>query len=144
MLMVPYFEQALYALSDEQLSSPAELKKLAGEVEDRLVGGASGMPVLAIPHIISSEASCYYHSYVLADESVHQTREYFYAKYGVITDNAQVSAIDAVAGLQCSLFFGSFLLLIRAMADLQCNRLATCTGRLVQLQACNAAFWQLF
>jgi hypothetical protein len=46
--------------------------------------------MLSIPHLVSDEASCYYHGYTLAEMSVHQTREYFLEKYGYIVDNPEV------------------------------------------------------
>ena len=47
-------------------------------------------PLLAVPHILADESSAYYHGYVLAEMSVHQTRAYFKSKYGSIADNAEV------------------------------------------------------
>lgn len=47
-------------------------------------------PLLAVPHILADESSAYYHGYVLAEMSVHQTREYFKSKYGSIADNPEV------------------------------------------------------
>ncbi len=49
-----------------------------------------GRPLLAVPHILADESSAYYHGYVLAEMSVHQTRGYFKAKYGTIADNPEV------------------------------------------------------
>ena len=37
-------------------------------------GGLSARPLLSVPHLLSDEASCYYHGYVLAEMAVHQTR----------------------------------------------------------------------
>jgi len=89
MLVVPYFEKALYELPEEQLTKEHVLK-LADEVEARICGGLQGRPVLSVPHIMSDEASCYYHGYVLAEMSVHQTRGHFLEKYGYLTDNAHI------------------------------------------------------
>ena len=47
-------------------------------------------PLLAVPHILADESSAYYHGYVLAEMSVHQTREFFKSKYGSIADNPEV------------------------------------------------------
>jgi hypothetical protein len=47
-------------------------------------------PILSVPHIISDEASCYYHSYVLAEMCVHQTRAFFMERDGFIVDNPKV------------------------------------------------------
>lgn len=45
---------------------------------------------MSVPHILADESSAYYHGYVLAELSVHQTRAYFLRKYGFITDNPEV------------------------------------------------------
>ena len=47
-------------------------------------------PLLAVPHILADESSAYYHGYVLAEMSVHQTRAHFKAKHGRIADNPEV------------------------------------------------------
>ena len=91
MLAVPFFEKALYELPEGELSA-ARVEALADEVEARVCGGASPRPLLSVPHIISDEASCYYHGYVLADMSVHQTRAHFLARHPEqgIVDNPAV------------------------------------------------------
>merc|ERR1719195_2313742 len=73
---------------EEELCSQ-RLLDLAAEVEASLFGGPSPRPITSIPHIISDEASCYYHGYVLAEMSVHQTRAHFLAQ-GPIVDNPAV------------------------------------------------------
>eukprot|EP00967_Tisochrysis_lutea_P071838 scaffold95574_cov20-Tisochrysis_lutea.AAC.2 len=56
----------------------------------RLAGGFSARPLLSVPHILADESSCYYHGYVLAEMSVHQTRAYFKKKLGgKLVDNPQ-------------------------------------------------------
>jgi hypothetical protein len=90
MLVVPFFEKALYELPEEKLSDKAFMMKLADDIETNIGGGLMGRPVLSVPHIMSDEASCYYHGYVLADMSVHQTRHYFLEKYGYLTDNPKI------------------------------------------------------
>jgi len=47
-------------------------------------------PMLAIPHLLSWEASAYYHGYVLAEMAVYQTREHFRRKYGYLLDNPAI------------------------------------------------------
>eukprot|EP00658_Telonema_sp_P-2_P036807 TRINITY_DN26551_c0_g1_i2.p1 TRINITY_DN26551_c0_g1~~TRINITY_DN26551_c0_g1_i2.p1 ORF type:complete len:559 (+),score=168.05 TRINITY_DN26551_c0_g1_i2:223-1899(+) len=89
MLAVPYFEKALYELDDAQLT-PERIVALANETELAIQGGPSPRPLLSVPHILSDEASCYYHGYVLAEMSVHQTRAHFLQKYNYIVDNPQV------------------------------------------------------
>jgi hypothetical protein len=90
MICVPYFEKALYELADEDVNLES-IQALADRVEKEIQGGLSARPLLSVPHIISDESSCYYHGYVLAEMSVHQTREYFLSK-GPIVDNKEVGA----------------------------------------------------
>ena len=90
MLAVPYFEKALYELPDAQVT-PEIVSALADRIEAEVQGGLAQRPLLSVPHIISDEASCYYHGYVLAEMSVHQTRAHFLAQ-GPIVDNAAVGA----------------------------------------------------
>lgn len=47
---------------------------------------------MSVPHILSDESAAYYHGYVLAEMSVHQTRDYFQKKFGAngIVDNENV------------------------------------------------------
>ena len=89
MLSVSYFEKALYELPEEQLTA-SKIQELADSVEVEIQGGFSGRPLLSVPHLVSDEASCYYHGYTLAEMSVHQTRAYFKNKYGYIVDNPNV------------------------------------------------------
>ena len=65
MLAVPYFEKALYELADEDLTS-MKIQELADEIEKKVQGGLSPRPLLSVPHIVSDEASCYYHAYVVS------------------------------------------------------------------------------
>eukprot|EP00878_Enallax_costatus_P001069 GHUV01001206.1.p1 GENE.GHUV01001206.1~~GHUV01001206.1.p1 ORF type:complete len:671 (+),score=225.42 GHUV01001206.1:78-2090(+) len=91
MLAVPYFEKALYEMPEDQLTSEA-LQSLADDIETKVQGGLSPRPLLSVPHILADESSCYYHGYVLAEMSVHQTRDHFLEKYCAIVDNPQVGA----------------------------------------------------
>ena len=59
MIAVCYFEKAMYEMSEEQLSAPGALERLAAEVETRIQGGPSPRPLLTVPHILSDESSCY-------------------------------------------------------------------------------------
>lgn len=91
MLAVPFFEKALYELPEDQLTAEKVLE-LADEVENDIQGGLSARPLLSVPHILSDEASAYYHGYVLAEMAVHQNREYFMKKFpdqGIV-DNPEV------------------------------------------------------
>lgn len=57
-------------------------------------------PLMSVPHILADESSAYYHAYVLAEMSVHQTRTHFKRKYGALVDNDKVSAKYSTAELQ--------------------------------------------
>lgn len=92
MLVVPFFERALYELPEGELT-PQRILDLADEIENRIQGGLAPRPVLSVPHILSDESSCYYHGYVLAEMSVHQTREYFLRVHGSIVDNPKVGEV---------------------------------------------------
>jgi oligoendopeptidase F len=89
MLVVPYFEKALYEL-DEANMTPAGILELAKKIELEVIGYLSPRPTLSVPHILSDESACYYHGYVLAEMAVHQTRAFFLKKYGKIVDNPQI------------------------------------------------------
>jgi len=101
MLVVPYFEKALYELSEEQMGDKVFILKLADEIETNICGGLMGRPVLSVPHIMSDEASCYYHGYVLAEMAVHQTMHYFLEKYGFLTDNPAIGPELTKSYWQC-------------------------------------------
>eukprot|EP00980_Cylindrotheca_fusiformis_P008885 scaffold1900_cov123-Cylindrotheca_fusiformis.AAC.11 len=89
MISVPYFEKALYELPDDEVT-PERIQTLADEVEKKIQGGLGPRPLLSVPHIISDEASCYYHAYVLAEMSVHQNRAFFMKRDGYIVDNPKI------------------------------------------------------
>jgi len=91
MLAVPYFEKALYEADESEITSEFVLA-LADKIDTEIQGGLSGRPLMCVPHILSDESSCYYHGYVLAEMSVHQTREHFLGKYGKIVDEPRVGA----------------------------------------------------
>jgi len=96
MISVPYFEKALYELPEEEVTAERILQ-LADEIEHRVGGGPSALPLTAVPHILSDEASCYYHGYVLAEMAVHQTRAFFLERDGHIVDNPSVGPTLAEA-----------------------------------------------
>lgn len=89
MLAVSYFEKALYELPEDQVTKE-NILALAEKIEKDIQGGPSARPMLSIPHLVSDEASCYYHGYTLAEMSVWQTRAFFLQKYGYIVDNPEV------------------------------------------------------
>jgi len=89
MIAVPYFEKALYEMADEDVTAESIIA-LADKVEKDIQGGLSPRPLLSVPHLLSDEASCYYHGYVLAEMAVHQVREFFMKRDGYIVDNPKV------------------------------------------------------
>ncbi|HYE77434.1 MAG TPA: M3 family metallopeptidase, partial [bacterium] len=91
MLSVCYAEKALYEIPDDELTAD-RIRKTIREVEQRilLLEDGSPRPTLAVPHLLSGESSAYYHGYVLAEMAVHQTREYFLARDGHLTDNPRI------------------------------------------------------
>ncbi|MDD9174362.1 M3 family metallopeptidase [Aliivibrio sp. S2TY2] len=92
-LVVPYFERALYQLSDEELT-PENITALARATEKNILGLAcSPRPLMAIPHLVSDEAACAYHGYLLAHMAVYQTRAYFTEKFGYLTDNPKIGPL---------------------------------------------------
>ena len=70
----------------ERACSPEHRVEIGRDPPDQVVGNRR-----SVPHILSDEASCYYHGYVLAEMSVHQTREHF-GGAAKIVDNAAVGA----------------------------------------------------
>ncbi|MBC7531793.1 MAG: peptidase M3 [Oligoflexus sp.] len=90
MLGVSYSEKALYEMSDVELT-PENVTVVIADIEERMhCQEAAPRPILCIPHLLSGEASAYYHGYILAEMAVYQTRAYFLKKYGHITDNPEV------------------------------------------------------
>ncbi|MBK9520509.1 MAG: peptidase M3 [Rhodocyclaceae bacterium] len=89
-LVVPYFERALYQMSDDDLNDEAVLA-LARECEQRILGIPVGpRPLLAIPHLLNQESAAAYHGYLLANMAVYQTRAFFEREYGYLTDNPAI------------------------------------------------------
>ncbi|MFM2479401.1 M3 family metallopeptidase [Celerinatantimonas sp. MCCC 1A17872] len=94
-LVVPYFERALYQLDDNELT-PERVTKLARECEQQILGIAcSPRPLMAIPHLLSDESACSYQGYLLAHMAVYQTRDFFTRQFGYLTDNAQIGPMLA-------------------------------------------------
>lgn len=89
-LVVPYFERALYAMPDAE-RTPAAVRALARECERRILGVACGpRPLLAIPHLLNQESAASYHGYLLANMAVYQTRAWFLRTDGYLTDNPAI------------------------------------------------------
>ncbi len=90
MLTVCFAEKAIYEMSDAALT-PENVLKTLREIESELQFLNSGTrPVLSVPHLLSGESSAYYHGYVLAEMAVHQTRQFFMGRDGVLVDNPSV------------------------------------------------------
>lgn len=94
-LVVPYFERALYSMSDAQLKAQPVLD-LARACEQKILGLAvAPRPLLAIPHLLNQEAAASYHGYLLANMAVYQTRAYFERQFGFLTDNPAIGPLLA-------------------------------------------------
>ncbi|MFT5725817.1 MAG: oligoendopeptidase F, partial [Bacteroidia bacterium] len=92
-LVVPYFERALYELSDADLTAQ-NITQLARKTEQKILGIAvSPRPLLAIPHLLSDESACSYQGYLLANMAVYQTRSYFTEKFGYLCDNPKIGPL---------------------------------------------------
>jgi oligoendopeptidase F len=90
LMTVPFAERAIYELPDAELT-PERVLETVRRVERELQGLESGVrPVLAVPHLLSGESSAYYHGYVLAEMAVYQTRAFFLARDGHLTDNPRI------------------------------------------------------
>ncbi|MBZ0267948.1 peptidase M3 [bacterium] len=91
MLVVCYAEKALYEMADDELT-PENILSMFREVESRItmLPGGNPRPMLAIPHLLSWEASAYYHGYVLAEMAVYQTRAHLRRKHGYLLDNPAI------------------------------------------------------
>jgi oligoendopeptidase F len=94
-MVVPYFERALYSLKDADLS-PENITQLARDTEHRILGlSCSPRPLLGIPHLLSDESACSYQGYLLANMAVYQTRAYFTQKFGYLCDNPEIGPLLA-------------------------------------------------
>lgn len=90
MLTVSYVEKSIYEM-DEKYLTAENIMRISESIEQKIQRlDSPSRPVMCIPHIISGEASAYYHGYTLAEMAVYQTRDYFLKKYGYITDNPAI------------------------------------------------------
>lgn len=87
--LVAYFERDLYAMAESE-RTPEAVLALARRWERQILGGESPRPLLAIPHLLNQESACAYHGYLLALMAVEQTRAYFLARDGYLTDNPRI------------------------------------------------------
>jgi len=87
-LFVVDFERRIYA---EQALTEKKVLALAKAASRKYLDyDRDTYSILSIPHIFSWQSACSYHGYGLAELSLAQWREYFYAKYGYIVDNPKV------------------------------------------------------
>ena len=94
-LVVPYFERALYLMSDTELT-PEAVVALARATEQRILGvSPAPRPLLAIPHLLNQESAAAYHGYLLANMAVYQTRAFFSREHGHLTDNPVIGPLLA-------------------------------------------------
>jgi hypothetical protein len=90
LLAVAYAEKALYEIPDAELTE-ARVMDAFRAVEQRLTFlDRCPRPTLAVPHLLSGEAACIYHGYVLALGGVAQTRAFFEQRDGYLTDNPKI------------------------------------------------------
>ncbi len=76
--------------------TPEKITELARRSEKSILGlDCSPRPLMAIPHLLSDEASCAYQGYLLAHMAVYQTRAYFTDKFGYLTDNPEIGPLLA-------------------------------------------------
>ncbi len=95
MLVVAYFEWAVYSMPETELS-PDRLIALARETEQRVFGlECAPRPVLAIPHLLDKTSACSYHGYLLAHMAVYQTRHHFKREFGYLADNTRIGPLLA-------------------------------------------------
>lgn len=95
LLVVPYFESALYRMSDAE-RTPAAVLALARQCEQRILGvDLAPRPLLSIPHLLNQESAASYHGYLLANMAVYQTRAWFLKRFGYLTDNPAIGPLLA-------------------------------------------------
>ncbi len=92
-LVVPYFERALYELEEDQLNAES-ITCLARAMELKILGlKTATRPLLSIPHLLSDESACSYQGYLMANMAVYQTRAYFIERFGYLTDNPEIGPL---------------------------------------------------
>lgn len=91
MLIVPYFEKAIYEMDEAELT-PDTVLATARATEKKLLRRENGStrPLLTVPHIFSNDTSAYFHGYFLAKLGVYQSREHFMKRDGFIVGNPAV------------------------------------------------------
>ena len=94
-------ERELYDQSNSGSEGVEGIQSLAEETEIAIQGGLGPRPLLSVPHLLSDEASAYYHGYTLAEMSVYQTRSFFLDRDGYIVDNPSVGPTLTKAYWKC-------------------------------------------
>ncbi|WP_028974149.1 M3 family metallopeptidase [Spirochaeta cellobiosiphila] len=90
LMTICYAEKALYEIPEDKLS-PDYVHRVIEEAEREMFGGELCFrPTFAVPHLLTADASCTYHGYVLAEIAVHQQRHYFYENLPYVVDNPAV------------------------------------------------------
>jgi len=91
LIAVCYAERAIYEIPEKELSPERILSEIRRcERELLFLDEGSPRPTLSIPHLISGDASAYYHGYTLALMAVHQTRGFFRDRDGHLMDNPRI------------------------------------------------------
>ncbi len=90
MLAVVYSEKAIYEMPEDELTAENILAAARAAERRMLCLNDSPRPALSVPHLLSGEASAYYHGYVLARMAVFQTREFFRKRDGYLLDNPRI------------------------------------------------------
>lgn len=91
LIAVCYGERAIYEIPDKELTADRVLAEIRRQERQLLfVEEGSPRPTLSIPHLISGDASAYYHGYTLALMAVHQTRAFFRERDGHLMDNRRI------------------------------------------------------
>ena len=101
MLTVSYVEKGIYEMTDDALTAENILAMAQWWEQKMQCMETVSRPTMCIPHIISGEASAYYHGYTLAEMAVYQTKDYFFKKYGYIVDNPEVGKELAKVYWEC-------------------------------------------
>jgi oligoendopeptidase F len=93
MMVVPYFERALYSMPEKDLTKE-NILKLARKIEKKMLfTEGAARPALTVIHTHRSEMAGYTHGYVLAELAVWQTLRYLYKHLGHIVDNPKVGPL---------------------------------------------------
>ncbi len=91
LIAVCYAERAIYEIPEKELTAERVLAEIRRRERDLLfLDEGSPRPTLSIPHLISGDASAYYHGYTLALMAVHQTRRFFRDRDGHLMDNPRI------------------------------------------------------